>query len=346
MRPVIVLTSIIVVTAVSIAALWSFKRPGTLLVEAPPKLTNVSLRLKGPFGPTCAGEMVAFRSGLFQGVGLNLVLEPGGADADPITSVVSGADTFGVVRGDRFLVARSKGAPIVAFAAGYLESPVGFYVLEKSGIHTPQDFIGKRVVRLAGQDTALIYDAMLAHLHISRSQIREAAKGADISELINGNVDVWPGHVGREAYALQQRGISFNVIYPSNYGIHVPGTVYFTSEKVIRDNPSLVQKFLNAVIAGWNMTYADYSKSVQLISAFDEKLLPPDRVLFELKAERDTILPLGRRFAEFDETQWKMLRTILINARLIHDEDSVDLSRAVAYDFLKEAYRKPISFGK
>jgi hypothetical protein len=38
--------------------------------------------------------------------------------ADPIDSVERGADTFGVARAHSFLLARGKGVPITAFAAG------------------------------------------------------------------------------------------------------------------------------------------------------------------------------------------------------------------------------------
>lgn len=343
MRPAIVITSIIAVGVGSIGALWSFQRTTTQSIDTPNKLIEISLRLNGPFGPQYAGEMVAARAGLFEREGLHLELKPGSIEADSINLVASGIDTFGIARGDNFLIARSKGAPIVAFAAGYLESPVVFYALEKSGIHTPQDFIGKRVARQAGQDTATIYDAVLANLKISRSQVREISTATDMAAFLNGDVDIWPGHVGKESYVLQQMGIPFNVIYPSNYGIHVPGTVYFTSEKIVRDHPSLVQKFLRAVIAGWHLTYADNSISAPLISAYDEKALTSERVHFELKAQREFVFPLGRRFTEFDDRQWKLLRNILINERLI--DDSIDMSKAVRYDFLREAYRKSISFG-
>jgi ABC-type nitrate/sulfonate/bicarbonate transport system substrate-binding protein len=345
MRPGIVITSFIVAAVVSAGALWSFQGITKRSIGTPAKPTDFSLRFTGDFDQIYAGDMVAARAGLFDRQGIHLKLKPRDATVDSVTSVANGADTFGVMRSDNFLLVRSKGAPIVAFASGYLETPVAFYALAKSGIHTPLDFIGKRVIRLAGQDTALIYDAMLEKLQISRSQIREISKEADISALINGDIDVWPGHVGKEGYVLQQRGISYYVIRPSDYGIHVPGTVYFTSDKIIRDHPSLVQKVLNAVIAGWKLTYADYSKSVPIISSFDEKTLTPDRVLFELKAQRNTVLPLGRRFGEYDEMQWKQLLKMMTNERLIRDPDSVDLSKAVNYEFLREAYRKPISFG-
>lgn len=74
---------------------------------------------------------------------------------------VRAAPAFGVTEGYAFLVARSKGAPIVAFGAGFLETPVVFYALEKSGIHTPGDLVGKRVGRRAGTDMAIAYDALL-----------------------------------------------------------------------------------------------------------------------------------------------------------------------------------------
>jgi ABC-type nitrate/sulfonate/bicarbonate transport system substrate-binding protein len=346
MRAALILISIVTVVVGSVGALWSLQRQQTPMIETQAKLTHVSLRLNGPLDATHAGEIVALRSELFERAGLSVELKPSGPDADPIASVASGSDIFGVARGDTFLVARSKGVPIVAFAAGYLESPVVFYVLEKSGIHTPLDFIGKRVVRHAGQDTAIIYDAVLANLNISRSQIREISTSADLMSLSKGDVDVLPGRVGDESYVLQQKGVAFNVIRPSDYGIHVPGTVYFTSEKIIRNRPGLVQKVLDAIIAGWKITYADYTKSVPLISAFDENSLGSDQILYVLKAQRDTVLPLGRRFTEFDDRQWKMLRDILIDERLIRDSDSIDLSTAINYDFLKEAYRKPISFGQ
>jgi hypothetical protein len=60
-------------------------------------------------------------------------------------------------------------------------------------------------------------------------------------------------------------------------------------------------------------------------------------------ARRDCVMPLGRRVTEFDEQQWKQLRAILTSARLM--DGSLDLARPVNYDILKEAYRKPISFG-
>lgn len=335
--------AVAIVTAAVIVFFTHYRDATVSSAEAPTKPTIVSLRLNGTFDPVHAGEVVAARAGLFQREGLHVEVRPGGNGLDPIRSVTNGTDTFGIADSHSFLVARSKGAPIVAFGASYLESPTVFFVLEKSGIRTPQDFVGKRVAREAGKDSAIIYDTLLAKLGLSRSQMREVSVGAGIAALLNHEIDVLPGRVGEVSYLLHQKGVQFTVIRPSDYGIHVPGTVFFTTEKTIHDHPSTVQRFLKAVIAGWNQTYADYFKSIPLFVTAGDNVLAPDQVQYELAAQRDFVLPLARRVAEFDSLQWKQLRTVLLNERLIND--SLDLSRAVNYDFLKEAYRKPISFG-
>lgn len=335
--------AVIIAGAVTVAAWVHFRDTSARSIETAAKPVAISLVLNGPFDSQHAGEIIAARAGLFERDGLRVELKPGGNGRDPIASVANGTDTFGVTEGDTFLVARSKGEPIVAFGAGYLESPVVFYTLEKSGIHTPRDFIGKRVGRRAGTDTATVYDALLINTGISRSSIRETATDTDVTALLNDKVDVIPGHVGKESFVLHQKGIPYNVIRVSDYGIHMPGTVYFTSEKFIHDYPSVAQRVLRAIIAGWNMTFADTSKSISLIVSASDNVLTPEQVQFELAAQRDFVRPPGRRVTEFDDLQWKQLRLILMSSRLI--DGSVDMSRAINLDILKEAYRKSISFG-
>ena len=121
----------------------------TLLVSAG------SLRLMSAFGPQFAGEMLAARAGLFEREGLRIALEPGTGADDPIAAVASGTALFGATRADSFLLARGNGAPLVAFAAGTVESTAALYVLKQSGLRTPQDFVGHRVGRRAGDDTAV-----------------------------------------------------------------------------------------------------------------------------------------------------------------------------------------------
>jgi NitT/TauT family transport system substrate-binding protein len=331
------IVAVIAAPLVVIAAAYALRfRPQAAPLIAPAPL-SATLRLDGPFDPRFAGEMVAERSGLFEREGLRLDLKQGAFEADPVRRVSAGDDTIGVAGAERFLMARGAGAPIVAFAGAYLESPVLLYALEESGIRTPYDFAGKRIGYRRGGDTALIYDAMMAKLQLPRGETRELSVGSDPTPLMSGEIDVWPGHVGGDGFALKQAGVNANVISPASYGIHVPGTVYFTNEKIVRDEPSLVRRFLRAVIAGWQHAYENEAESVRVIVSFGTDGSTPDRVRFTLAQQRGFLRPLGARFGEFDDVHWRSLQDILVQEKLM--KERVDISRAITYEFLRDAYR-------
>jgi hypothetical protein len=87
----------------------------------------------------------------------------------------------------------------------------------------------------------------------------------------------------------------------ATYGIHVPGTVYFATEKTINGNLELVRRFVRAVIAGWELLLSDYEKSFR--SSRMNRTSPPGMVRFNLAEQRDFVRPLGRRVGEFDQQQ-------------------------------------------
>jgi ABC-type nitrate/sulfonate/bicarbonate transport system substrate-binding protein len=311
--------------------------PATEPQVAPAPL-SATVRLKGAFGPDFAGEMVAARTGLFEREDLHIELKAGNTEADPVHLVSSGVDSFGVTDAQSFLTARAEGSPIVAFAGAYLESPVVFYALEKSGIHAPSDFVDKRIGYQPGQDTAMIYQALMTKLALSRSEVHEIDVSTDIGLLLSGAVELWPGHVGAEAYALKQDGVAYNVFSSADYGVHVPGTVYFTTERIIREQPDLVRRFLFAVLTGWEKTYADEATSIPFIASYDPMVLTPEFIRFRLEQQRKVLRPFGARFGEFEETHWQSLQDILVQQRII--KEPVDLSSAVTFDFLHDAYRR------
>jgi ABC-type nitrate/sulfonate/bicarbonate transport system substrate-binding protein len=299
---------------------------------------SVSLRLNGPFDPSYAGEMVAARAGLFDREGLHIELKVDNPEIDPLHSVSVGIDNFGTATADSFVVGRSQGERLTAFAGAYLESPVAFYVREKSGIRTPNDFVGKRIGYQPGQDTAMIYQALMARVALSRSEMHEVRVSSDVTQFLSDAVDVWPGHVGAEAYDLKQKGVGYNILTPAEFGVHVPGTVYFTTEKTAREHPELVRRFLRAVIAGWQLTYSDEVKSIPLIVSYAPTVLVPEFVRFRLDQQRELLRPFGARFGEFEETHWQSLQNILLQQKRI--KEPIDLSSAVTFDILRDSYRR------
>jgi NitT/TauT family transport system substrate-binding protein len=315
---------------------------------APPQATapivaDASLRLASSFEPAAAGVIVAARAGVFDREGLRLDIHPGNNADDPVSSVAGGSDTFGLARADTFLVARAKGARIVAFAAGFIDNPTIFYALKQSGIRTPQDFAGRRIGYRAGDDSALVYETLVARLGLPQSRTTQVPVTDDLSMLLRGDVDVWPGHIGVEDYVLNEKGVDYNAINPASYGMHLIGSVFFASEQTIAKQRQLVRRFLDGMIAGWVKVYGETPISVPMIASF-ETGLTPEYVRFALDRQSEYVRSLAVRYGEFTDDQWRTLQAMLLSARRL--DRTVDLGAAVNYEFLRDAYRKWLSLGK
>lgn len=331
-----VITLIVVLLAIGGVAWWYYQKRQTAQSGDSSTPLKATLRLKWVYDPGFAGEMVAAKSGFFKEKGLDLELKPGGFEADPIKLVASGSDTFGVAGADSFLLAREKGIPIVAFAAGYIDTPVVFYVRDDSGISSPKDFVGKRVGYQAGQDTGTIYEALMKRVGVDRKKVKEVPVKYDFSPFLAKQVDVWPGYAATQSFILQRENVPYHTIKPTEYGLTYLGTVYFTTEKFVTDNPKAVQAFVDGIIKGWEMTYSNYEAAIPLISSYDAKNLTPDLIRFNLDKQKASILPSGSQFCEFSASKWDEMQKILLDQQLI--KVPVDLNRAITIRFLNSHY--------
>jgi len=326
------------IAGAAVAAYFLFRRGADdRKLRAGSLIPEVNLQFAGAVSAQHAGDVAAS----LNDKGVQIALRPGGVKIDEVGEVIAGRSTFGVMSAIRFMLARARGAPIVAFGAEFLDSPVAFFSLDAVKINSPTDFQGLRIPRRQGSDAAVIYDAVLANLGISRGAIKEKDETGSVSMLLDRSIDVLPGDLAATSYALKRVAKSYTVLQPADFGIHVPGSVYYTNETTLRDHPSVVSAFLQKVISGWKRVYAD-NGAAQVVATVAG--VPLDQAEFELKAQRNLVLPIERRIAEFDELQWKQLRIMLLQERLVREE--TDFSAAVDYSILKDVYRPPLSYGR
>jgi len=61
-------------------------------------------------------------------------------------------------------------------------------------------------------------------------------------------IDVWPGYIGRTSLQLLSASLPFRTIKPADFGAHLLGTVYFTSESTLQRHPDALRRFLGVLI--------------------------------------------------------------------------------------------------
>src|SRR5262245_38892932 len=182
---------------------------------------QVTVRRKWFHKAHFAGFYVGQEKGYYASAGLDLNIQPGGPDFPAVQMVTGGSEQFGVTGADQILIARSKGVPVVALAVLYRRNPFVLFSLAKTGITMPAHYIGKKVGVKIGGNEELIYRAVLAKASIDKSRLTEIPVKFDITPLLTGSIDVWPGYLINEVLAAQEKGFEVNIVHPSDYGIDI-----------------------------------------------------------------------------------------------------------------------------
>ncbi|MGL3111400.1 ABC transporter substrate-binding protein [Bradyrhizobium sp. BR 1432] len=311
-------------------------RPDRAPIRAPTasRAAAVKLLLDGPYGARFAGELAASRQGYFSSR-----IEVSAQPEDPdFVQTIARQHAIGVTSGQKFLLASWRGVPVTAFAASFLDTSVAIFTLEASGLRRPADLVGKRVGYRGASEGDVVFDAMMAQLGLPRSQITKVAGRDSFEALRAGEVDAIITAIDARPDPSSSAFVKLNVIKPQDYGIHVPGLVYFASNGLVHEQPSMIADILQGLIRGWQFTYADYARSVPVLAGAGSTRLSPERLKFELQQQRPLVLPTGGRIGDYDESRWRTLRDILIFAKL--GEEDVPLAQTVNYQFLRDVYRR------
>ncbi len=295
---------------------------------------HASLFLDGPYSARFAGEIIAAKEGYFRR-GVTVRALP---DDPNFVEAVAKENAIGVTTGQKFLLAVWAGAPVTAFAASFLDTSVAIFALERSGLHRPDDLIGKRIGCREGSEAEVVFDAMMAKLRLPRSQIVKIPDRADFQALRSGDVDAIVVPIDQQPSPTSADYVPLSIIRPQDHAIHVPGQVYFASNALIRDRPSAIVDLLHGLVRGWKFAYADYDRAIPIIVDFDSSRLAPGRVRFELEQQRSLVLPVGARIGEYDESRWRTLRDILVFAGL--GTENAPLFQAVSTQFIRGEYRR------
>jgi ABC-type nitrate/sulfonate/bicarbonate transport system substrate-binding protein len=298
--------------------------------------TTIIYHLDGAINSSEAGAIIALDKGYFGEAELDVRLVEGTVQDRSSAFVANNPQAIGVASVFDFLKARAAGKRLVVFAAAFTRSPITFYVRHESNIRSIADFAGKAVAYDAGHPTAIIFDALLSRNGISKSTIKEVPGSRTVSALVSRTIDILPGEIGQESRLLDQSGQSFDLISPDAFGLHLPGSVYFTNEDTLRDHPDLVRKFIRAVIRGWDTAYQKTFEDLRVIAAALQ-ISEIDAIRLMLDQQRPLLRPSGIRSAELDPIFLNNALSILIQQRLITNPPR--LSDAINFEIMKDVYR-------
>ncbi len=304
----------------------------------PPGNDNITLRLRWVNQAQFAGLYWAQSKGIFSENGLDVEIRPGGPRINFLSLVASGAEDFGIAGAAQILEARDKGLPLVALAIIFQGNPNIFFSKSNSGIRAPKDWMDKTIAIHYGLDSEYIFQALLNRSGISKSQIIEYPAGIDMGPFFRDEVDVWSGYIINQPLTAEEAGYEVNRIFPDDYGVHVSGDVLFTTEKLINENPDLVERVVHSVLAGWQQALENPKESID-ITLLQDTLLDRAHEEEMLKWVQHLVYPQGAKtqLGWMSESQWNQMKKLWLEYGGIENDISID----EVYDmrFVKSYYK-------
>ena len=267
-----------------------------------------------------AGYYAAEAQGYFHEEGLDVAIRPGAAGLRPVAEVTSGAAQYGV-EASALLVARLQGAPVVLVSSIFQHSSVVLAVLGKTGIVMPADLAGKRVALDPHGSTPEI-QAMLRAGGIAPLQYTPVPDEWKVSEIETGAADAMVINTWQAEQDFKSRGVTVQLIRPSDYGVDFYGDNLFAAETEVRENPERVEAMRRAVLRGWHYALKNPDEIIRWMLA--QKLDPAGKMTEpRLRAEAVEITGLVNAnlisIGHVNPERWSRLADLVVRSGLAPD---------------------------
>jgi len=238
-----------------------------------PAQAKLTLALDWLPEPEFGGFYAARESGAYEKHGIGIEIQGGGAGVPVLQMVATGRADFGTVGGDELLIARARGADLVALFAVFQTSPQGIMVHASRRLQKLEDAFHSGTLAL---ETGKAYAAYLKKKFAWEGVKVVPYDGGVAHFLADANFGQ-QCFVTSEPIAARKKGADPTVFLIAEAGFNPYATVVVTRRELLQKNPGLVKEFVLATREGWR-DYLDHPRATnallaKLNSALDAEML-------------------------------------------------------------------------
>jgi len=187
--------------------------------------------------------------------GVELEIVPGGAGQPVVQMVASGKIDFGIAAADEVLIARERGADVVAFFSVYQNSPVGIMVHSSRGLKKLEDVFKSEGTTLAIQK-GLPHTSFLEKKY-GFSKVKLVPYTGGVGPFVHDPRFAQQCFVTSEPISARREKASPQTFLVAESGYNPYVEVVITRGEVLRKNPELLKKAVRVFKEGWARYLAD-----------------------------------------------------------------------------------------
>jgi len=288
------------------------------------KASQVNYRLKWLFNTSVAGDIYADAKGYFKDAGLKVTVKEGSPEKNAINELELRYADFGVASADQVIRALDKGAEIFVIAQLFQVNPMQWiYRRDKPEIKTLQDLRGRNIGITFGGNDETIMNTLFAKADITKKDVIITGVRFDFTPFFKRKVDVWPVYRNSQGVILKDRlareGEDVYFFNPADFGVNFVANSVITSQAMLKKSPDIVEKFLNALLKGWEaaMDPANEAHTLEVVKKLDKGNKDVIRKK-QLNATRSLIKPSASvKIGTINMEAWKQTEEMMLKEKQI-----------------------------
>ncbi len=332
------------------AATTPLARPGqsapapTLTVgqgTIPQPLTKIAVALGFVPSVQSAPFYVAQDRGYYAAEGLDVELRYGAVQN--LLGVVSSGDiAFASASGDSLMPQRQQGVGVTYVMTFWTKNPIGALGLAGNNappLRTAADLKGKSVgVSAPNSSTHFGLKALMQAAKLGDGDINLVAIGTtEVEALVQKRIDAAMTFLPNESAQMKSLGYQVETVPVSDYvPLVAPGFV--AGDRLIKERPEVVQKFVNATLRGLNDTLANpgfaFEASLKRMPELSTDKQPLQRDVLTATLEYYTPLP-GRTLGSSGPDDWTKTQAFMQSIGVI--DHSIDETQYYSNAFVNSA---------
>jgi NitT/TauT family transport system substrate-binding protein len=257
--------------------------------------------------------------GWYEKAGIDLTIEVGKGSGVSSLKVGSGGSPFGIADLATALVARSKGADLVALMSIYANTGQTFYWLKSYGVNGVKDFPGHKIGNPPGDASRVMWPAFAKAAGIAPDAVSFVNVGptAKIAALKSHTVDIISDFYNEHDLKVIEFGGDLGYLNWKEMGLNPYGNSLIVNGAFLEKNPKLVEDFVRISQRAYAACVADVAPCLKAlldqVSGLDEENQKRqwERIKFLMTDEFTTTKALGWIDGERMKKDYELVQTYL-----------------------------------
>ncbi|WP_291858897.1 ABC transporter substrate-binding protein [Bradyrhizobium sp.] len=257
--------------------------------------------------------------GWYEKAGIDLTIEVGKGSGVSSLKVGSGGSPFGIADLATMLVARSKGADVLALMSIYANTGQTFYWLKSYGVNGAKDFPGKKIGNPPGDASRVMWPAFAKAAGIAPDAVNFVNVGptAKIAALKSHTVDIISDFYNEHDLKVIEFGGDLGFVNWKDIGLNPYGNSLVINGAFLQKNPKLAEDFVKISQKAFAACVTDVAPCLKALLAqasgldLENQVRQWERIKFLMTDDFTTTKALGWIDAERMKKDYELVQTYL-----------------------------------